>query len=81
VGELLFLCGEGVVLFKDGLNAAEQSCDAIALGHDCIYPQVPGGRLTKHFVKHGVKDNRGGGQLAAKQESDFHAIRVGHGEV
>ena len=79
--ELLFLRGEAVIFFEEGLNAAEQSCHAIALWHDCVYAQVPGGGLTKDFVKHCVENNRGGGQLAAKEEGDFHTIRVGHGEV
>ncbi len=81
VRESLFLRRQGVVFFEEGLNAAEQSCHAITLWDDCVYAQVPGGGFAKHFVKHGVEDNRSGGELAAKEESDFHAIRVGHGEV
>ena len=68
-------------VFEERFNAAEQSCHAVALWHDCGNAQGLGRRLTKRVVKHCVEDNGSAGHSAAKEERDFDTIRVGHGKV
>src|SRR5258706_2900930 len=75
------LHGESDLSVKQGFNATEQVSHAFALRHNCGYTQVSDRGLTKRFVKHCVEDNRGARQQVPKSQSDFHTIRVRHGEV